>query len=61
MRRADLIELIAEDILSVAKQRAEESSDLVAAIHGVWIEVGIVLGRRMDEMRGSERAGSVEK
>jgi len=52
-REIDFIDLIANDILSVAKNWP--ASDEVAAIHGVWMEVGRRLGVVIREIRERER------
>ena len=52
-KEIDFIELIANDILSLAKNWP--ASDEVAAIHGVWMEVGRRLGVVMREIRERER------
>jgi len=52
-KEIDFIDLIANDILSVAK--TWPASDEVAAIHGVWMEVGRRLGVVMREIRERER------
>ena len=49
------IERIATDILALAKAREAQASDLVAAIHAVWMEAGLVLGKEMDRIRREER------
>jgi len=51
--KIDFIDLIVNDILSVAK--TSPASDEVAAIHGVWMEVGRRLGAVMREIREKER------
>jgi len=60
MEKVDFIELIAEDVMSLAKKRADQSSDLVAALHGVLMELGLVVGRKLDEIQMSERQGEEE-
>ena len=52
-KKIDLIDLIANDILSLAKDWP--ASDEVAAIHAVWMEVGRRLGVVMREIREKER------
>ena len=52
-KEIEFIDLIANDILSLAKNWP--ASDEVAAIHGVWMEVGRRLGVVMREIRERER------
>jgi len=52
-KKIDFIDLIANDILSVAK--TWPASDEVAAIHAVWMEVGRRLGVVMAKIREEER------
>lgn len=53
----DFIELIVNDIVSVAKGRQEQSSNLVAAIHSVWGDIGLRLGQIMEKLNQEEREG----
>ena len=48
------IERIADDILRLARATVGQASDLVAAIHAVWMELGLVLGKEMDRIRREE-------
>ena len=48
-KEIDFIELIVNDILSLAKNWS--ASDEVAAIHGVWMEIGRRLGAVIREVR----------
>jgi len=52
---------IAKEILEIAKiaqlNQSTASSDLVAAIHGLWIRIGLELGREMERIRWEERHG----
>ncbi len=53
------IEKLVQEALQLAKKRqsnpATSSSDLVASIHGVWIELGLKLGEEMEKIREKER------
>jgi len=53
------IDDIVNDILELVdlRQKSEEKkcSDVVAAIHSIWMEIGLVLGKKMDELREKER------
>lgn len=49
------IESIAKEVLTLARERQEQASDLVASIHAVWMEVGLILAREMDRIREEER------
>jgi len=51
--KLNFLELIVNDILAAAKAR--ESSDEVAAIHGVWMEIGRMLGKEIRRIREKER------
>lgn len=55
--KIDFLELITNDILGAAKGR--EASDMVAAIHSVWMEIGRRLGKHMEQIRKEERDGKV--
>jgi len=52
---------IAEEIIETAKVKQSDpsiaSSDLVAAIHGLWMEIGLELGKEMERIRWEERHG----
>ena len=49
------VESIAKDVLTLARERQDQASDLVASIHGVWQEVGLALAREMHRIREEER------
>ena len=61
MDQDDFIKLIVNDIVSLAKSR--QASNLVAAIHGVWGDVGLKLGEIMDKLNkeGRNETTMVEK
>jgi len=52
---------IAEEILETAKivqlNPSIASSDLVATIHGLWIRIGLELGKEMERIRWEEKHG----
>ena len=56
---------LADKIIEIAKIRQSEpataSSDLVAAIHGLWLEIGLILGREMERIRREERILNMRK
>ena len=54
------VEGIARDVLELARQREEQAQDLVAAIHSVWMEVGLAVAREMKRIREGERRESDE-
>lgn len=49
------IQSIARDVLTLARERQDQASDLVASIHAVWQEVGLALAREMHRIREEER------
>ena len=55
MDQDGFIKLIVNDILSIAKARQKESSNLVSAIHGVWGDIGLELGGIMTRLNEEER------
>ena len=55
MDNNDFMKLIVNDILSIAKARQKESSNLVSAIHGVWGDIGLELGEIMAKLNEEEK------
>ncbi len=55
MDQNDFMKLIVDDIVSIAKDRQKESSNLVSAIHGVWGDIGLKLGEIMARLNEEER------
>jgi len=53
----EMVEYIAEAIIEEAKlrQQSQRYSDLVAAIHNTWMEVGLLLGKEMSILRSKEK------
>jgi len=51
------VESIAKDVLTLARERQDQASDLVASIHAVWQEVGLALAREMHRIREDEGQG----
>lgn len=55
------IRKITREIIETAKVKQSDpsitSSDLVAAIHGLWMEIGLELGKEMERIRWEERHG----
>ena len=57
----EITKKIAEEIIETAEVKQSDpsiaSSDLVAAIHGLWMEIGLELGKEMGRIRWEERHG----
>ena len=52
---------ITKEILEAARVKQSDpssaSSDLVAAIHSLWMEIGLELGKEMEKIRWEETHG----
>ena len=49
------IQSIARNVLTLARERQDQASDLVASIHAVWQQIGLALAREMHRIREEER------
>ena len=45
---------IADAILEIARENEDEAQDLVAAIHGVLMDIGLILGEHMARIRAAQ-------